>query len=240
MKSSPDVIKSGQAESAVQSWQPARFYGPALRRGDLDQELRGLGLPPATVEEILEGTRAQAAEIIHQAQEQAAQITHLAQKDGYEKGLAAAEAEAASRLAAAASIIAETHAWREKLLAESEHAVLDLVKDIAQILFGSGLALEPEVLAGAFQRALLEAKTLGDLRLHLHPEDEALLSPLWARQQAATIGQRIELVPDQGIQRGGCLIEGQYGSVDARVETQLHLALEAVSGVLGSNSGGDG
>jgi flagellar biosynthesis/type III secretory pathway protein FliH len=66
------------------------------------------------------------------------------------------------------------------------------------------------------------------LRVRVHPGDAAVLSPTWA-QQAAPTGQRLELVPDENIRRGGCLVEGEAGMVDARVETQQQLVLSALA-----------
>ena len=36
------------------------------------------------------------------------------------------------------------------------------------------------------------------------------------------------LVPDTIVHRGGCLIEGEHGSVDARIETQAGLIADAL------------
>jgi hypothetical protein len=40
------------------------------------------------------------------------------------------------------------------------------------------------------------------------------------------------MVPDQDIQRGGCYIDGQFGSVDGRVETQMRMVNKTLAGVL--------
>jgi flagellar assembly protein FliH len=179
----------------------------------------------AQSQEILEKARGQAAELLKAARDQAAEITRQA----HQAGLTAAEAESSRLLLAARGVLDEVQTWRDRLSAGSERQVLELVVDVARSLFGEGWTLEAEALHAAFARALAEARPLGDLRVHVHPDDAALLGPRWPEQQSSQIGQHLELVPDPVIRRGGCLVEGDFGAVDARVETQLQLAVEALT-----------
>ncbi len=185
--------------------------------------------------EIIAKAEKQANEIIQQAESQAMQLTHQA----YQDGLAAGNAEISDQLKTARAIVEEVETWRENTLSKGEMMMLRLVIEIAQSLFGEGLPLDPDTLGNAFSRALTQAKTLGDLRIYIHPEDAVALTPHWAQQQATFSGQKIELIPSDIIKRGGCFIEGQYGSVDARVETQLQMTkdtlLETLSLPVGSS-----
>lgn len=182
----------------------------------------------AQAAEIIARAEAKANEIIQQAENQAAQLTHQA----YQDGLNAANAEISDLLKTARAIVEEVEAWRDSTLSKGEMMMLRLVIEIAQSLFGEGLPLDPDTLGNAFSRALAQAKTLGDLRIYVHPEDAAALTPHWANQQATFSGQKIELIPSEIIKRGGCFIEGQYGSVDARIETQLQMAKDTLMDTL--------
>jgi flagellar assembly protein FliH len=174
--------------------------------------------------EIISKAEKQANELIQQAENQAMQLTHQA----YQDGLAAGNAEISDQLKTARAIVEEVETWRENTLSKGEMMMLRLVIEIAQSLFGEGLPLDPDTLGNAFSRALSQAKTLGDLRIYIHPEDAVALTPLWAQQQATFSGQKIELIPSDIIKRGGCFIEGQYGSVDARIETQLQMTKDTL------------
>lgn len=207
---------------------PEPAPAPAPQPQPLDMNHAQQSLLTAAVaqsQEILEKARSQAAELVRNARDQAAEVTQQA----HQAGLAAAEAESSRLLLAARGVLDEVQTWRERLAAGSERQVLELVIDVARALFGEGWTLEPEALQAAFARALAEARPLGDLRVHVHPDDAALLGPRWPEQQSSQIGQHLELVPDPVIRRGGCLVEGDYGAVDARVETQLQLAVEALN-----------
>lgn len=219
----PEIV-----EAALPDVGPLRQKLLAEAEAERDRVLQAAREQTAEIERL---ARAQAAEfeqfaneqaeqIVRTAKEQAAEVTSQARREGYE----AAEVDAGQLLLAAQGVLDEVRAWRATLFAQSEQAVLDLVAHIAKVIFGEGVTLSREALEAAFGRAVAEARPLGGLRIHIHPDDAALLNPLWA-QQATPPGQRLELLPDEAIRRGGCLVEGESGSVDARVETQLNLAL---------------
>lgn len=200
---------------------PAQTYNP--------EEVKQALLSSAVVQsqQLVQAAREQAAELLRAAREQAADVTRQAQADGQQ----AAEVETAQLLLAAHSVLDEVQTWRATLLGRSENAVLDLVAAVARRIFGNGLVLSPDVLQAAFSRALAEAKPLGALRLHVHPDDAAVLGPQWAAAEQAGSGQGLELVPDPAIRRGGCLIESEFGQVDARVDRQLQVVLDSFDGV---------
>ena len=50
----------------------------------------------------------------------------------------------------------------------------------------------------------------------------------WEEQQKSAHNQKIELVADEQITRGGCLITGANGSVDARMEHQLETVVDTL------------
>ena len=184
-------------------------------------------------EQLLSAVQNKAEEILRSSQENAAGITQQAR----EQGIASARGEISGLLDLANQIVAEVQNWQEGVLRQSESLVLTLVQDITGKLFGYGFTLDPESLEKAFERGLVEAKSLGDLRIRAHPEDVAALDELWPARQTAIRGQKIEMVPDQDIQRGGCYIDGQFGSVDGRLETQLMLVNHTLSAVLETRSG---
>ncbi len=212
MRLSTNVLKRSEPHWSPQAWRPV----------DLAPSAAAAAFPAGRYQEgaVPHG---QAEEIVARAQEQAAAVMRQAR----EEGLAAAEREAAHMLQAARTIYDDMLTWRETALAESEGAVLDLVADIARRLFGQGVQLSEEALRETFADALERAKALGDLRIRLNPEDARRLQPLWPSEN----DRRLEWIPDAAILPGGCLIEGQAGTLDARVEVKLDRVLEALADV---------
>jgi len=185
----------------------------------------------AKANRIVQAAQERADEIIRQAKDTAGDVARQA----HEEGLSAAQAEAERLLRASQTIVDEIHAWRESMLAQSEAAVLNLVTDIARALFGNGIILDTEVLRETFTRAVSEAKQLGDLLVHIHPADAATLERAWVESQTVSRATRLDLVPDPAIRRGGCLVEGEYGRVDARVETKWSMVEQTLKETLVAN-----
>lgn len=184
----------------------------------------------AESQKLLEEARVQARQAMQQAQAQADEVTQQAREAGRRQ----AGAEAETLLATAQGVLDEVRAWRAATLAGAEADVLGLVTAVARLILGDGVALETSTLQAAFARALAESKPLGNLRVHLHPDDAERLSSHWPRQ--APSGQALELIVDPAIRRGGCLVEGEHGTVDARIETQLQVALESLNAMAGEGA----
>jgi flagellar biosynthesis/type III secretory pathway protein FliH len=178
-------------------------------------------------EQIIQQTRQEAEGLIAQANREYAGIVQQARQEGME----AAKKEAIPILQAARTVVEQTQKWHEYVLSQSESTVLGLVKEIAQRLLGTGMILEADTLGQLFAEAVAEAKPLGALRIRLNPADIEVLGPLWAEQQAALTGQEIEFSPSNNILRGGCLIEGEFGILDAQVNTKLQRVMDTLAEV---------
>lgn len=229
--SSTKVIKSSEDHDTTQEWLPDEL------ETEVPPPIDHLELDIATAEESLLGeARRQAQKLFKETQDSVAEITRQA----YQEGQLAAQQEASQLLLTAQGIYHEILAWRGDILAQSEAVVFDLLMQISRKLFGEGMELEDKLLKDTFEEALAHAKPLGDLRIHVHPQDVEILGPHWPDLQAGMRGQKLELVPDDSIRRGGCLIEGQSGSVDARVETQLDRVEEALVEALSPGLEGQG
>ncbi len=173
---------------------------------------------------LLTQARAEAQQLLAEAQAQRDAFVAEARAEGHSQ----AEEDTRQVLLTAQGVLDEMQAWRDQVQRAAETDVIGLVKHSLNLILGEIGVPHPDVLKAAFQRALNEARPLGALRVHLHPEDAELLGPHWPTQMEAQLGQSLQLVPDSVVHRGGCLIEGEHGSVDARIETQAALVAEAL------------
>lgn len=180
----------------------------------------------------LEDAHNQAQDLIRQAEEEAGMIRLKAADEmesmrqaGYREGMERAQAEMASALQACADLVAETRAWQANLASASEGIILDMIREMAAAVFGDGVVLDEQALQKNLNRVLENASALGDLKIYLHPQDAARLDPAWKEYQSLVLGSKVQIIPAEGITRGGCYIQGQMGAVDARVETQMRNVL---------------
>ncbi len=165
-------------------------------------------------------------ELIRQAQEQAERQVLKEQ----EHRLKSVKTEAEHLLNTAETVLEEIQQLRDELISNSEESILNLVLDISRALFADGVSLEKEVLEKVVLDALKEAKDLGNLTLHLHPEDQKILDPHWPE---TLLGGSTELriLPDPQVERGGCFLDGEYGQVDARLSTKIQEICSALQDV---------
>jgi flagellum-specific ATP synthase len=60
------------------------------------------------------------------------------------------------------------------------------------------------------------------VKIRVHPQDEGLMRDILAdEQRAGQVPGKVELITDRNLKRGGCLIETEFGLVDARVDKQM-------------------
>lgn len=184
---------------------------------------------------LLEQARRQAEEIILAAQREADEALlqveseieaqkNLARQQGRDE----ARAELGQALEVARKMVAEVETWQAELAAQGETILVEMLKDIARKMFGEGVKLDPETLHTHLTQVMENARGLGVLKIFLNPNDARLLDPSWSEQQMLSLGEQVKIVPSGNIARGGCLVKGNVGTVDARVETQLEAILKSL------------
>lgn len=176
----------------------------------------------------LERARLQAEEIILNAQAEADDILAQVQSEideqkrlGCQQGRDQARAELEDALKAARSLVGEVESWKNELTSQGEHILIEMLKDMARKMFGDGVRLDSQALHVNLDRIMESAHGLGNLKIFLNPEDAQVLDSTWKEQQTLILGEQVKIIPSSNITRGGCLIKGNLGTVDGRVETQL-------------------
>ena len=185
------------------------------------------------VSALLEQARLQAEEIILAAQAEADEVLLQAQaeideqkKEGYQQGRDEARAEIETTVSAVRTMVTEVEGWNKELLSQSETIFVAMLKDISRKMFGDGVRLDAQNLHANLNRIMENAHGLGALKIFLNPNDARLLDPSWDEQQMLSLGEQVKIIPSGNVLPGGCLIKGNIGTVDARVETQLNTILK--------------
>lgn len=131
---------------------------------------------------------------------------------------AAAEARWKEALERTARSLVELAAFRPKLRKDAEEDVVKLSVAMARRILRRELTLDAEAMVGLVKAAMERIELRETHRVRLRPEDAPLIKAFLDR-----IGgpHRIDVVPDNTIERGGLLFETQRGTMDASVETQL-------------------
>lgn len=200
-------------------------------RNKLEEEIENSRQQLQTIqkeaEDTLQRANSQAAEIVASAEGQANQI----QQRAYDEGVQQGRAEALKLIEDAQNVIVGTKNWRDEIFHQSEPAIIALIQSVAQKLFGNGFRLDPPSVEQMVARAISEANRLGNLRVYMNPEDKMALDTLWQDSELMINGQKIELIANQNIKPGGCFVEGEFGAVDSRIDSQLGVVVEELSNV---------
>jgi len=111
---------------------------------------------------------------------------------------------------------------------EVERQLAQLAGAIARQLVRRELKAHPdEIIAVIRETVALLPVTAREVRVHLHPEDAALVRQLLSE----TSGERAwAIAEDPIIARGGCRVTSQSSMIDAQLETRLGAAIAAVLG----------
>ncbi|MAT41530.1 MAG: hypothetical protein CL609_04245 [Anaerolineaceae bacterium] len=186
-------------------------------------------------EKIIANAQEQARQMIEDAQQesetiiiQAHEQLNEAMEKAHQMGLLEAEEETRTILQTVNTMLDQVSAWKEEVVTQSQEIVIEIVREISQTMFGSGLVLNNEALQQNLNRILENAKNIGNLKLYLNPNDAVNLDPYWREFQASMTGNMVQIVPSEGITPGGCFIHGEMGSVDARIETQMRTIMETL------------
>lgn len=152
--------------------------------------------------------------------------------DGHRQGLEAGRAEARAEaeraeadhrqqleaaLGAVARAAAELTARREEVIAGLENALVTAAVDLAEAVIGRELTATTTAGRDALVRALRLVDGLEPAIVRLHPADLATIG------ETADIapGRDLTVVPDHGIEPGGCVVEVGDGRIDAQIGPAL-------------------
>jgi type III secretion protein L len=167
----------------------------------------------ATIEaaQIVDAAHAQARKILENAEQERQTVIEGARREGYEHGLAHWNAA-----------VAEVNAARDRHVAESEPELIRLAIRIAQKIIGEELRTNPEVIVNIARECLQGLGRERSLTLRVHPADVDLMRRcIDLLREAAGPQRSIEVVSDPAVGAGGCIVQSEYGVVDARLETQI-------------------
>lgn len=135
--------------------------------------------------------------------------------------VAAADRRARAALAAEYVTLGRMQAAHSQAL---ERQLVALAVQVAGRLLQSDLERKPEAIVPIVRPLLAKLTGATHITLHVHPDDLPAVE-MWLHAQHAP-EQGITVRGDGEITRGGCVVQSDVGSLDARVETRLD-ALQA-------------
>ena len=165
-----------------------------------------------------------------------------AHKEAFEQGLAegreAGQAQIRAQVERLEGMFHDLAKPFEELDAEVERELLTLAMTLARQIVRRELKTDPTQIIGIVREAIGALPVAArDVRVHLHPEDAAVVRQNLAPTESERAWQLIE---DPVMARGGCQITTSTSRVDARLETRLGAILSELMGTERHGSGSRG
>ncbi len=149
--------------------------------------------------------------------EQEAYDKGLAQ--GLEEGRKAGKDEFGRKTADALQLIGALELERGRVNLRYQEDLLALLKTMVERLVGHEVSVNPLVIKNCLQSAMAFVVEDSVVKVHLHPEDFQRLRELSLEDPSLLQGaKRVELLEDPVVSQGGCLLETDFGEIDATLE----------------------
>ncbi|MFZ3173954.1 MAG: FliH/SctL family protein [Thiobacillus sp.] len=158
-----------------------------------------------------------------------ARLREAARAEGYAEGVAAGRVEGEQACGRMKQLVESFSTTLDNFDFRLADMVLELALDVARQVVAGELTARPERILDVVNLALKEmAETSREARLLLNPEDAMLVRP---HLDQVLDKNRLRIVEDARIARGGCLIETAQGDLDATLPVRWRQVVQ----VLGSN-----
>ena len=180
----------------------------------------------AEAEEIVEAARRQAEEMNAHAHSEYVSVKKEAEGQGrtagFEAGYAEGKAEAERLILRVRKVLERAQDKRGEILQETEGEIIDLVLLMARKVVKVISETQQEVVRENVIQALRKVKDRGNIIIRVNTADLKLTTEhLKEFISLMEGGQSIQVAEDSSVDQGGCVIETDFGEVDARIANQL-------------------
>lgn len=194
------------------------------RQSDQAQVIRTTAEQDAA--EILRKANEEAEAIVAEAQAQKQRITDDAYKAGFdegqEKGFAEGNMEAQRLIDRLHVILDRVMDKRQEILEGTEQQIVELVLLMTRKVVKIISENQRNVVMSNVLQALRKVRGRGDVTVRVNLADVKLTTEHTKEFMAAVENiKNITIAEDSSIDRGGCIVETDFGAIDARISSQL-------------------
>ena len=213
-----------QADSVLKDAEKAAF-DEVKRKTDQAQVIKQQAEDQAV--QIVSDAEKKAAEIIAAANAKMDEQLKTGYADGFKKGQESGFKEGnleAQRLTDRLhTIIERTMDKRQEILAETEQQIVDLVLLMTRKIVKVISENQRNIVVSNVVQALRKVKGRGEVIIRVNLNDVAMTTQhVKDFLSAAENIKNITVVEDSTVDRGGCVIETDFGSIDAKIVSQLN------------------
>ena len=217
-------------------------FDEVKRKNNQAQKIRQDAEDQAQV--ILEEARAKAAEMTAEIKARVTQTEREAYEKGYAeghgKGYDEGKAEVARLVESLHTIITKAIEKRNEIIQEAETQIINLVLLIVKKVIKVISENQKNVVINNVVQALRKLKSRGDVVIRVNLADLELTSEhVKDFMKMVENVKSITVLEDSSVDRGGCIIETDFGQIDARISSQLHEIEERILELMPIRSKGE-
>lgn len=216
-------IAQASADDIVKKAEEAAF-AEVKRQTDQAQIIKSDAEQAAS--KIIEDAKLEAERIIQEANVEKENIKATAHQDGYkeghEQGFIEGQNEVNRLVERVHKIVESVMVRREEILCETEQQIVELVLLMTRKVVKIISENQKTVVLSNVLAALKKIRTRGNITLRVNTEDLKLTTA-----HVDEFIKRIEnvngisVIEDSSVDRGGCIVETDFGAIDARISSQL-------------------
>ncbi len=195
-------------------------------------------------QKIIAEAKAKAAELEADIKGRVTQTEREADERGYteghEKGYAEGKGEVERLVERLHTILSKAIEKRNEIIEESETQIINLVLLIVKKVIKVISENQKNVVINNVVQALRKLKSRGDVVIRVNLADLELTSEhVKDFMKMVENVKSITVLEDSSVDKGGCIIETDFGQIDARVSSQLHEIEEKILELMPIRSKGE-
>ena len=216
-------IAQASADDIVKKAEEAAF-AEVKRQTDQAQIIKSDAEQAAS--KIIQDAKLEAERIIQEANLEKENIKATAHQDGYkeghEQGFLEGQNEVNRLVERVHKIVESVMVRREEILCETEQQIVELVLLMTRKVVKIISENQKTVVLSNVLAALKKIRTRGNITLRVNTEDLKLTTA-----HVDEFIKRIEnvngisVIEDSSVDKGGCIVETDFGAIDARISSQL-------------------
>lgn len=198
---------------------------PQKRSFSFDNEIQR-NFDPTTVNQAREGVQEIFRDAMERIKEQAVKIKGEARQDGYDQGYQdgfkageeAAKTEFAPFLETLQRLVEDLSAFRRKMYPKVEREMVHMITELAKKVIHSELQSREDSIQDVIRLAVSSVLDRETMTIKVNPADKLYAESYRPElHQLFTEIKNITIEAQPAVQRGGCVITTNFGTVDAQV-----------------------
>lgn len=147
-------------------------------------------------------------------------------QQGYQEGTDKAKEELQTymeeKMEEAQIVLSEVYEAKEQIIQEAEPFLVELSTVIAEKVIDHQLSTDPGLMMELIRKNLARKREQGVITLCVSPKEFSFVQAAREELTYAIDSQaELKILPDASVRDKGCVIRSSFGSVDARIDTQL-------------------